>query len=112
MIIIRNRLKYALTMAEANMICMQKHIKVGAGDRKEREGSRKVRQASGDFVFLASPHVIAARARLHCPVFLARRDSRFLKFSAFVECGSGGGGAVRTANQAEECNTPKTSVDM
>lgn len=28
MIIIRNRLKYALTMSEANMICMQKLIKV------------------------------------------------------------------------------------
>lgn len=27
-IIIRNRLKYALTMSEANMICMQKLIKV------------------------------------------------------------------------------------
>eukprot|EP00611_Tribonema_gayanum_P003592 TRINITY_DN1284_c0_g1_i2.p1 TRINITY_DN1284_c0_g1~~TRINITY_DN1284_c0_g1_i2.p1 ORF type:complete len:264 (-),score=118.66 TRINITY_DN1284_c0_g1_i2:89-880(-) len=27
-IIVRNRLKYALTKAEANMICMQKHVKV------------------------------------------------------------------------------------
>lgn len=32
MIIIRNRLKYALTMSEAKMICMQKLIKVGSTD--------------------------------------------------------------------------------
>ncbi len=42
-IIIRNRLKYALTMSEANMICMQKLIKVS--DRVPQVCVRKRKKA-------------------------------------------------------------------
>lgn len=63
MIIIRNRLKYALTMSEANMICMQKLIKVS--DRLMSRGGGRAGE-------VAAHSVVSCDFRLSCVLSHAR----------------------------------------